>query len=322
MAINVRRAVVQNTIWSRRLNWYGYQAQIETHIHAVTQNPPQFVQAVAQWQRNHQPGMDVDGIIGPNTWSVLRQEIGVASGTVQGAATVAVSAGSVSSGIGSIAGASISGESCSLSVRGHSVNFYCYINCSRFREKVQQLETFFSRVPDQHLSVLYPIFIMENKPGRGKGGGTWTHDLVQSQLTGTAQVRNTGIPAADIEHLVIRPGKGMIGIPAANWNVSIAELKFTVFHEVGHCIDFSFPPGGLVPSGARNADFEGMESEVRRCGSSDPLIRKAVEVYARHICSPYRIFYNQPPSETSAQANRRLLSTLRRSSAFSSVPSS
>lgn len=322
MALNINRAVTQNHRWSRQLGWYGHYAQIEALIHAVPQNPSQFAQAVAQWQRNHQPRMEVDGIIGPNTWNVLRQEIGVASGSLQGTATRAISGSSVSRGIGATSRASISGEHHALVIRGHTINFYIYVNNPHSVNKVQQLEPFFSRVPDQHLTALYPIFIMDKKPGGRQGGGTWKPEQVPRSFTGTAQIRNTGIPAADIEQLVINPGKGMIGLSNDRWDRSIGRLEFTVFHEVGHCIDFSFPPEGLVPANARSTDYNGMASDRSRCGAGNSRIRQAVEAYARYVCSPSRIFHNLPPSESAALANQRLLSTLRRTSAFSSVPSS
>lgn len=206
-------------------------------------------------------------------------------------------------------------EHYSLNIRGYTVDFHVYVTVPNSDVKVQQLQRFFARMPDQHLAVLYPIFVMERKPGGRAGGGTWPPGLVRSQVMGAGHARNTGIPDADVERLVVSRASGMIGLSRDRWERPIARLPFTVFHEVGHCVDIAL---GLVPGGATEADFAGMATD--RCGAGNMMARRVVEAYARCICSPNAIYHTLPPRETPASANQRLLGALRRSAAFRTVP--
>jgi len=126
---------------------------------------------------------------------------------------------------------------------------------------------------------------------------------------------NTGIPDNDMQRLVVDRGKGLIGLSKDRWERPIRRLKFTVFHEIGHCIDFFL---GLIPRGATEEDFA--EMETNRCGAGSLMSRRAVEAFARSICSPNQIYHTLPSSETRAVANQRLISSLYRSPAFRSVP--
>jgi hypothetical protein len=58
------------------------------------------------------------------------------------------------------------------------------------------------------------------------------------------------------------------------------------------------------------------------CGAGTPPARQAVEVYARAIHNPSRLYHALPPGQTPGAANARLLAALRRSSAFRTVPAS
>ena len=206
-------------------------------------------------------------------------------------------------------------EHLSFSVRGFTVEFHIYVTVSGSDQKVRQLEPFFRRLPDAHLAVMYPIFVMDKKPGGRAGGGTWPPGLVRSQVMGAGHARNTGIPDADVDSMVVARGRGMIGLSKDRWERPIARLPFTVFHEVGHCVDIAL---GLVPSGANDADFAGMETN--RCGAGNMVTRRAVEAYARLMCSPSAIYHTLPARETAASANQRLSNVLRRSPAFRAVP--
>jgi hypothetical protein len=88
-------------------------------------------------------------------------------------------------------------------VRGHAVAFYSYLDSPGFMSKVRQLERFFERLPDRHLAALYPIFAMEKKPGGRLGGGTWRPDEVRGNFSRPGHERNTGIPFAEFERLVL-----------------------------------------------------------------------------------------------------------------------
>ena len=206
-------------------------------------------------------------------------------------------------------------EHCPLTIRGRVIEFHIYITVPDSKARVRSLEPYFARMPDQHLDVLYPIFVMEHKPGGRDGGGTWRPGEVRSQVMGAAHSRNTLIPDADLELHVAARGRGMIGTTRDRWERAIARLPSTIFHEVGHCIDYSL---GLIPHGAAEADFAGMNTAV--CGAGNLLARRAVEAYARCIYHPSAIYHSLPPGETPAVANRRLLDTLRRSPAFHGVP--
>jgi hypothetical protein len=206
-------------------------------------------------------------------------------------------------------------EHFTLKVHGYPVEFHIYVSTRNSWDKVRRLEAFFRRLPVEHLAVLYPIFVMERKPGGRVGGGAWPPGIVRSQVMGGGRSRNTGVPDEDVERLVVSRGKGLIGLSRDRWERAMGRLEFTVFHEVGHSIDFSL---GLVPRGATAADFPGMVTN--RCGSGDLLVRRAVEVYARYICGARHVYHALPALATPARTNRTLISTLRRSPAFRSVP--
>lgn len=302
MSFNINQAIARNSYWSHHLGWDMYYPQILRLFHTAPQNTQQFAIAVAQWQHFHRPGLEVDGIIGPTTWNIIRQDIGITT----------------TPSVGSSQGDGRASEHHTIVVRGHTVDFYVYVNVPNSREKIRQLTRFFMRLPDQHLALLYPIFIMKKKPGGRRGGGTWRPGEVPGSFTRTPHAQNTGIPSDDIKRLVVNQGKGLIGLSKDRWERPMGRLSFTVFHEIGHCVDYSFQPNGLVPPGARHTDYAGMETN--RCGAGNRMVRRAVEAYARYICSPSRIYHTVPPSESNAQVNRRLISTLRRSPAFHSVP--
>jgi hypothetical protein len=201
-----------------------------------------------------------------------------------------------------------------LTIRGRAIGFHIYVTVPDSEAKVRSLERYFTRLPDPHLDIVYPIFVMEHKPGGRDGGGTWRPGEVRSQVMGAAHTRNTLVPDADIETYVTSRGLGMIGISRDRWERPVARIPATVFHEVGHCVDSL----GLVPHGAGEADFPGMNTHA--CGAGSPLVRRAVEAYARTIYNPRHIYHDLPPGAAAATVNAQLLATLRRSPAFRTVP--
>ncbi len=71
-ASQVARAVQQNRQFEQRL-WKGLYSPISIYYlryYTITPDESEFAQAVARWQRA--VGLSVDGIIGPNTWKVMR----------------------------------------------------------------------------------------------------------------------------------------------------------------------------------------------------------------------------------------------------------
>lgn len=205
-------------------------------------------------------------------------------------------------------------EHYTLTIRGRTIGFHVYISVSDTQAKVRDLERFFHRMPDVHLDIMYPIFVMEHKPGGRDGGGTWRPGEVRPQVMGAAHSRNTGVPDADIEAYVASRGLGMIGISRDRWERPMGRIPTTVFHEVGHCVDSL----GLIPPGATDTDFLGMNTHA--CGAGSPLVRRAVEAYARAIYSPRHIYHDLPAGADPAAVNAALLATLRRSPAFRAVP--
>jgi hypothetical protein len=203
-----------------------------------------------------------------------------------------------------------------LPVRGRIVDFHVFVTTQDSESRVRSLARFFERVPDPHLDRLYPILVIEEKPGGKPGGGTWTRrtDFLAC-FGGGVRSRRTHVPDAELARLVIRPHQGLIAIPRERWERPFHHLPTTVFHEVGHCVDRVW--GGLVPRGATDADFAGMNTTS--CGAGGPRTRQAVEAYARLIYNPARIYHDLPLGESSQTANTRLLAALRRSPAFNQV---
>jgi hypothetical protein len=205
-------------------------------------------------------------------------------------------------------------EHYSLTIRSRVIDFHIYVPVPGSEAKVRSLERFFARMPDVHLALVCPIFIMLHKPGGRDGGGTWRPGEVRSMVMGAAHSRNSLVPDADIETYVTSRGLGMVGISRDRRERPLGRLPGTVFHEVGHCVDAV----GLVPHGATEADFPGMHT--RNCGAGNLLGRRAVEAYARAIYRPGQIAHAVPAGGDPAVYNAQLLSTLRRSPAFHAVP--
>jgi len=199
-----------------------------------------------------------------------------------------------------------------LPVRGHAIDFYNFIASPGWEAKARGLARVFGRMPPHHLAVVFPIFIIEHKPARGPGGGTWRAHEVASMFAG--HEHNTGAPDADVKRLVMTPGLGLIGIPRDRWRNALPDLEYTVMHEVGHSVDIKL---GLKAPRAREQDFVGVRPT---CGAGDRLTRRAVEAYARFIVSPARVCRDPVPERDLAAGNRRVIEHLRASPAFRRLP--
>ena len=189
---------------------------------------------------------------------------------------------------------------------------YVYLDMPGALDKAKLLGSYLSRIPRQHASSVYPIFVMDQKPRGGPGGGTWRPGEVEGGVLGGE--RGTGIPDADIERLVIEPGFGMIGIPRSRWRRPMGLVAFTVLHEVGHSVDYGM---NLSAPGVRVDDFRGVRPT---CGAGNAVKRRVVEAYARYVLRARRICRDAHPGETDAEADRRVVRHLLRSPAFSGVP--
>lgn len=202
-----------------------------------------------------------------------------------------------------------------LRVHSRTINLYIFISSPDSEAKASGLQPFLERMPEQHVhSALdrYTIFVIRAKPRGGDSGGTWLPGQVRRAFWGRESV--TGVPDADLERLVLNPGKGLIGIPLDRWERPLARLKFTVLHEVGHCVDYRM---NLSPPGATAGDFTGVRPV---CGAADIVKRHAVEAYARLVLGA-GICRNTAPADA-GRCNARIISLLRRAPAFSSVSSS
>jgi hypothetical protein len=199
-----------------------------------------------------------------------------------------------------------------LNIGGVAVEFHIYVDVSGSVGKVNHLGRFLRRMPVEHVRVLYPIFVMNNKPGGRRGGGTWRLSEVHQFL---GRSHNTHIPDEEITRIALSRAQGIIGLSRDRWEREPGRIEFTLLHEVGHCVDYSL---GLVPARATEANFPGVTTT--HCGAGDHMVRRAVEAYSRWICAPSRLYNEIPPGETAASVNRTLQATLRRSPAFASVP--
>jgi len=295
--MDVAHAVQQNAYWSRQLGWSPHYSRIATLFPVAPANAVEFAHAVAQWQRFHRPPLEADGIIDPRTWYAMQQDLGMPA--VPMSPPPALPLHYV------------------LSVRGYTVNFWVFILAAGSEQKVRQLGRFFSRLPDAHLAVLWPIYVIADRPRGGSGGGTWRAGDEVARFLGKQRV--TGVPD-DYIRTLIRAERGVMGIPRDRWRRGVSQgahpLEFTVIHEVGHCVDYQMD---LTARGATERDFAGIEPI---CGGVG-VTRRAVEAYARYICKdsdPAMI--NDPVllGESPAQAATRVIAKLRSPPAFRSVP--
>ncbi len=210
-------------------------------------------------------------------------------------------------------------EFVNLKIGSSGVSFYIYVNTPNSRQKVLDLESYFRRMPMEHLRVLYPIVIMNHKAGGRDGGGTWTATEVPTNFARPGHERNTGVPNADIQNIFREHGsRGLIGISKDRWERPIGRLIFTIFHEVSHCIQSSFNTGGLVASGLRLNDLNGMTERECRSGLN-AVTKRMLAVYTHAICAPSQIYHNRVSGETANETNARMLGHLRRSPAFRTV---
>ena len=199
-----------------------------------------------------------------------------------------------------------------LPVGGHVFDIHNFIPTPGWESKARGLARVFGRMPSHHRAVVFPIFIIEHKPARGRGGGTWGAHEVESMFAG--HEHNTGVPDADVRRLVMARGLGLIGIPQDRWERVLSLLEFTVMHEVGHSVDIKL---GLKAPGLTERDFAGVRPT---CGAGDAVARRAVEAYARFIIRPGGICRDPVPEGDEAAGNRRVIGHLRASPAFRALP--
>ncbi len=203
-----------------------------------------------------------------------------------------------------------------LSVHGHTANVYIFVRFHGAEERARELGPLLQNMPPQQARVFdhYPIFVILHKPGGADSGGTWRPGHVHSVFRGRSVI--TGVPDADVERLVVEPGYGLIGIPQERWQRPMALAKFTIFHEIGHAVDYEM---NLAQTGIDAEDYRGVRPV---CGGSSLLHRRLAEAYARYIVRHPHICRDPVPGEEQAASDRRVVTNLRGSPAFRGVPAS
>ena len=202
----------------------------------------------------------------------------------------------------------------SLKVSSSIVPLHVYgrtaVDLPRVKAKAVQVEGFMHRMPAAHRSALYPIFVVDRKPGGiAKDGGYWTPGEVHLWL---GREHITGVPDADIRTYVLsRAGTGIIAMTATAWESP--NFERALFHEIAHCLDTTL---GITPQGATVNDYLGVPNPgANRVGEF------AAQAYQRFILG--RMICQQPPlpaDQSLAAATARVIQLLRRSPAFRSLP--
>lgn len=192
---------------------------------------------------------------------------------------------------------------------GGIVFVYDFLESRFTTDNLTTLERYLQRMPHTHQHVIYPIFLLERKPGGGLNGGTWRPNIVQSSFAGRERV--TGVPDAEVRRIV-PDGEGLIGIPRNRWEGRTPMS--TVFHEIAHSVDIEL---SLTPSWLRPSHLAGV---LPICGGSPPIVKYAVEAYARWIVTPSQVCRAVPVGESQAEADNRVFAALAETPAFRMVP--
>ncbi|QDV38439.1 hypothetical protein [Tautonia plasticadhaerens] len=205
-----------------------------------------------------------------------------------------------------------------ITVHEQVIDFFVCISTPDPETKVRLLATFFGRMPPAHLAVLYPFFVIEDKPNHGPGGGTWLRaELEAGAFAGRRHEEATGLSNADVDRLVLSAGaRGLHGIPRDRWErdvgTSAARAEWTVIHEAGHAVDYELDLRGTY----RVHDYRGI---TPACGAGNLIVRRAVEAYARYIYADRdaAVARESVPSETRAASSSRVIRNLWGTPAFS-----
>ena len=190
-----------------------------------------------------------------------------------------------------------------IRVRNAVINFYVFIDVPDPSIKINSFVRYFERMPDEHLNVVYPIFVIERNPNGGSGGGTIMPSRV-ANFKSPRRARLTLVPDDMVDSLVIDRGLGLISIPRNRWERPVGRLVSTVLHEVGHSVDYEL---GLRPSAPITIqDVIGVRPTCGG-GASGSILRHMVEAYARYVINPRTIC--RDPGSTHQQAINALRST-------------
>ena len=203
-----------------------------------------------------------------------------------------------------------------LPVHGHIANVYIFVRFAGAETRARELGPLLLNMPPQQARVFdrYPIFVIQLKPHWEESGGTWLPGSVYAAFHGRSAA--TAVPDADVQRLVVTPGFGLIGIPRNRWERPMNLAKFTIFHEIGHAVDYEM---NLAQPGIQADDYRGIRPV---CGAATLLRKRLAEAYARYICRHPQLCRDPVPGEDQATCNRRVITNLRGSPAFRGVPPS
>lgn len=206
-----------------------------------------------------------------------------------------------------------------LDVGGTTIHFFNYNSLADNAERVDAMRMYFERMPVAHLAAVYPVLLIGLHPTRGVGdhagtsggGGTPRPSELRGLRRNSAR---TGAPEADVDEIIAELSGGhrlhtVHFIPEHKWAREEGPRAFTLFHEVGHGVDYELhltrARGGVALT---VEDFPG-DINLAECGGSASYEQsKRAAISYSHAIVRQRV------------ASRTIIESFRRSLAFRGVP--